>query len=168
MRRSNRRQNMDNDEIKKAIRNFLELVENDDISVEEAEERLPALLDRLALAQAYASFTFDETDYPDSPRRNYDELRALISRRFPNYGYYNVAENITTEIGNAGTLVGDAIDDLADIAGDLYKVEWCWSNTSEADALFHFEYDFKYHWRQHLRGLQLYLDALELDRDLSE
>ena len=159
---------MGGNEIERAIRSFLALIENDDVSVETAENELPALLDRLALAQSFLSYTFDESDYPDAPHRSYDELRTIVSTRFPNYGYYNVAEEITSDIGESGTIVGDAIDDLADIARDLYDVEWYWANTSEAHALFHFEYDFKHHWRRHLRKLQLYLDAVELDRDLAE
>ncbi len=157
---------MDRKEIRTTIRDFLNLLESTELSVEQTEDKLPTFLDRLALAQSYVSFTFDETDYPASPNQSYDDLRALVSKRFPNYGYYNVAEPITTNIGEAGTIVGDAIDDLADIAKDLYDVEWCWANTSEADALFHFQNDFMYHWRRHLRSLQLYLDALVLDGDL--
>jgi hypothetical protein len=111
---------MDRKEIRTAIRDFLGLLESDDLSVEQAEERLPTLLDRLALAQSYVSFTYDETDYPDPPDQSYDDLRALVSKRFPDYSYYNVAEPITTDIGEAGTIVGDAIDDLADIARDLH------------------------------------------------
>ena len=97
---------MDRKEIRAAIRDFLSLLESDELSVERTEDRLPAFLDRLALAQSYVSFTFDETDYPDSPDQSYDDLRALVSKRFPNYGYYNVAEPITTNIGEAGTVVG--------------------------------------------------------------
>lgn len=154
---------MDRQEIRAAIRDFLSLLESDELSVEQSEDRLPAFLDRLALAQSYVSFTFDETDYPEPPDQSKDDLRALVSKRFPNYGYYNVAEPITTNIDEAGTLVADAVDDLADIARDLYNVEWCWANTSETDALFHFQNDFMYHWRRHLRSLQLYLDALEVE-----
>ena len=159
---------MDGNEIRTAIRDFLGLLENGVLSVEQAEGKLPALLDHLAFAQSFVSFTFDDTDYPDAPDQNYDELQATVAKRFPNYGYYNLAEKITTDIGDSRTLVGDAIDDLADIAQDLYEVEWYWSNTSEANALFYFENDFRLHWRRHLRRLQLYLDALELDSDVAE
>ncbi|HNP36027.1 MAG TPA: DUF5063 domain-containing protein [Woeseiaceae bacterium] len=154
-------------EIRNAIRDYLNLVESTDGSTEDAESRLVPVLDRLALAQSFVSFTFDETDYPDSPDQNYDDLRKLVSKRFPNYGYYNVADPITSNIGEAGASVGDAIDDLADIARDLYDVEWYWANTSEANALFHLQQSYRTHWRRHLREFQVYLDALELDRDLS-
>ena len=155
-------------EIRSAIRDFLDLVESTDGTTEDAESRLVPVLDRLALAQSFVSFTFDQTDYPDSPDQSYDDLRKLVSRRFPNYGYYNVADPITTDIGEAGAIVEDAIDDLADIARDLYDVEWYWANTSEADALFHLQQSYQTHWRRHLWEFQLYLDALALDRDLAE
>lgn len=155
-------------DIQNAIRDFLNLVESTDGTTEDAESRLVPVLDRLALAQSFVSFTFDKSDYPDSPDQSYDDLRKLVSRRFPNYGYYNVADPITSDIGEAGAIVGDAIDDLADIARDLYDIEWYWANTSEANALFHLQQSYQTHWRRHLRGFQVYLDALALDRDLAE
>ncbi|MEO1246215.1 MAG: DUF5063 domain-containing protein [Pseudomonadota bacterium] len=155
-------------EIRNAIRDFLNLVESTDGTTEDAESRLVPVLDRLALAQSFVSFTFDEADYPDSPDQSYNDLRKLVSKRFPNYGYYNVADPITSDIGEAGSIVGDAIDELADIARDLYDAEWYWANTSEANALFHLQQSYHTHWRRHLREFQLYLDALALDRDLAE
>ena len=159
---------MNSGDIRDAIRDFLNLVESTDGTSEDAESRLLPVLDRLALAQSFVSFTFDETDYPDSSGQSYGDLRKLVSKRFPNYGYYNVADPITSNIGEAGAIVGDAIDDLADIARDLYDAEWYWTNTSEAKALFHLQQSYETHWRRHLREFQLYLDALALDRDLAE
>ena len=159
---------MSPEEIRQSIRDLLSLVESTDGSTEDAESRLVQALDRLALAQSFVSYTFDEAEYPDSPDQSYDELRKIVARRFPNYGYYNVADPVTSDIGEARTIVGDAIDDLADIARDLYDVQWYWANTSEANALFHLEQSYRTHWRRHLREFQVYLDALALDRDLSE
>lgn len=55
-------------------------------------------------------------------------LREKVCRRFSDYGFYELP----------GGLVGDAIDDLVEIANEL-DVEWRWSNTSDADALRHFK-----------------------------
>ena len=159
--------NVEHTDIKAAIRGFLSLLEDDDLTVSQAEDRLPRLLDQLALAQAHLNYVHDAREHPAAPGMDYQQLRQRVADRFPNYGYYNTAEHVTTNIGQSGTIVGDAIDDLADIARDLYAVEWCWLNNGEADALWHFEQDFRHHWRRHLRGLQLYLDALELDGDPS-
>ena len=152
---------MERSEIRTAIREFLDLVEKGAGEVAENEERLPLALNRLALAQNFIRFTFDNAEYLDPPRRDESTLRELVSRRFPNYGYYNSAEYVTEKIGESACAVGDAIDDLLDITSELLDVEWRWSNTSESDALFHLQNGFRTHWREHLRGLQLYLHALE-------
>lgn len=149
---------MTRDEIRSSILFLLEVIEGDYLA-DERESKLSLALDRLALAQHYAEYTFDETDYPDAPQLTYDVLRDLISVRFPDCGYYNVAADITTVIGEGTANVGDAIDDICDIASDLYEVRWCWENTSINDALWHFKQGFWSHWGRHLRELQLYLYA---------
>ena len=154
-------------DIKAAIREFLSLLEDDTVTAQQAEALLPQLLDQLALAQSHVSYVYDDREHPVAPTPAYEALRARVAARFPDYGYYNIAEHVVSDIGRSGTIVGDAIDDLADIARDLYAVEWYWSNTGEADALWHFEQDFRHHWRSHLRGLQLYLDARDVEGDLA-
>jgi hypothetical protein len=81
----------------------------------------------------------------------------LIESRFPNYGYYNVAEDVTQKIGESKATVGDSIDDIADIAGDLYETKWRWENNSPEDGLWFFSNNFQSHWSKHLRELQIYL-----------
>jgi hypothetical protein len=152
---------MKRSEIRAAIRDFLHLVEKGAGAVPDNEECLPLALDRLALVQNFISVTFDDAEYPDPPRRDETTLRELVSHRFPNYGYYNSPDVVTEKIGEATCTVGDAIDDLADITSELRDVDWRWSNTSEADALWHLQFNYRSHWREHLRGLQLYLHALE-------
>ena len=152
---------MSRDEIKQTIDEFLLLVEKGCGSVEENETKLKLLLDKLALAQHFVTYKFDEKDYADAPDRACDELRKLVAPRFPNYGYYNIAEDVTQKIGESKAIVGDAIDDIADIAGDLYETKWCWENNSTEDGLWHFKNNFESHWSYHLRGLQIYLLNLE-------
>ena len=151
---------MNRAEIRAAVREYLDLIETGASSVSESERRLSALLDQLAVAMHHVVFQFDDGEYPDAPRRDQSALRATISMRFPRYGYYNVPESVTEKIGEASCGVGDAIDDILDIANDLDEFEWCCANTSEDDALWHLQQSFETHWRAHLRGLQLYLDGL--------
>lgn len=153
---------MDPGEIRSIVRGFLDLVKHDPSDGSELESQLCLLLDRLALAQNFVIFEFDEKDYPDPPEIDYSDLVAQISHLFRDYGYYNVPEYVTEKVGESGCVVGDAIDDLADITRDLANVEWCWSNTSEADALWHFQNSYRTHWREHLRRLQIYLHSREL------
>lgn len=140
---------------------FLNLVREGCESQEQNEATLDRLLDELALARHDVSFKFDPTEYPDAPDWPYEERRALVSERFPNYGMYNVVLSLTEQVGRSEPAVGDAIDDIADIAGDLAEVAWAWEHTSEANALWYFENSFTTHMGEHLRHLQLYLYSRE-------
>jgi hypothetical protein len=71
-----------------------------------------------------------------------------------------VAGSITQDIGESKVLVGDGIDDIADILLDLKAVLWRFNNTSVDDALWDLKQSFQYHWGLHLRELQLYLHVL--------
>ena len=148
---------MSRDEIKQTIDEFLSLVEKGLGSTEENETKLKLLLDKLALAQHFAIFEFDGKEYAEEPRRDYKELRTLVSARFPNYGNYNVPGDVTKKVGEAEVNVGDAIDDITDIAKDLFEVKHCWENNSTEDGLWNFKNSFEIHWAQHLRELQVYL-----------
>lgn len=150
---------MNRNEIYQTIRDFLSLFESERKSVESNQETLMLTLDHLAMAQNFVDYEFDETDYPDAPRKDYNELREIASSLFPNYGYYNVVLNISVNIGTPSEAIGDAIDDLVDIAKDLYEVEWLWKNTTEENALWHFSFGYNSHWGEHLRWLQLYILA---------
>ena len=56
---------MSRDEIKQTIDEFLSLVGKSCGSAEEDEAKLKLLLDKLALAQHFAAYKFDERDYAD-------------------------------------------------------------------------------------------------------
>jgi hypothetical protein len=128
------------EEIKDASREFIALIEDDAISAKEHMQRLRRSLDRLALLQHDVSYTFDERDYPDAPRKDYNAMRQLVSPHFPDLGYYNVPSCVTQEIAQTGIDVGDAIDDIADIAIELCEVLWRFNHTSIDDALWYFEF----------------------------
>lgn len=149
---------MDRNEIYKTIRGFLSLFETES-DVESSQEKLTLALDRLALAYNFVEYEFDETNYPDAPRKDYNELRAIASNLFPTYGFYNVVNNLSVNVGLPSEAVGDAIDDIVDIAKDLYEVEWLWENTTEDNALWQFSFGYTSHWGEHLRWLQLYILA---------
>jgi hypothetical protein len=153
---------VDRDEIKNRIRAFLYLFE-EDLSENTEEERLISLglaLDELAVASHFVTYTFDNRDYPLAPERSYDEMRKNVIARFAGLGPYNLAGSTTESIGSEDCIVGDSIDDMADIANELYAVEWYWHHTSVDDALWHFEDGYAHHWGDHLRCLQLYLYRL--------
>lgn len=148
---------MSNDEIKRTIDDFLSFIETGCGSSDENHRKLKLYVDQPALAQHFAECTFDERKYPDPPDRPYEELRKLVSARFPSYGFYNVAEDVVENLSESKTGIGDAIDDLADIARDLFKVKWRWENNSPEDGIWQFKFTFDVHWSLHLRELQLFL-----------
>jgi hypothetical protein len=151
---------MTNDEIRTTIQAFLRLVTNGTGSVEDDETQLALLLDRLALASHHV-VPFEEVDVGeedvDAPRQDFEALRRLVCERFPNYGFYHVVLNPTEVVADPKCGLGDAIDDIVDITGELKEVEWLWEHAGEVDALWSFDHGYRSHWRSHLRGLQLYL-----------
>jgi hypothetical protein len=47
-----------------------------------------------------------------------------VSAHFPELGYYNTPSSITQQIAEAKIEVGDAIDEITNIAIELYDVLW--------------------------------------------
>lgn len=143
-------------DITETIKEFLSLVLDDESELDEPN-LLIAALDKLAYSIIHINYVFDETDFPESPEQNYQLIRKKVQKRFPTLGYYNVAQDISDNLEKSIVVVGDAIDDISDIVVDLSEVMWCFENTSENDALWHYQNSYKTHWGKHLRELQLYL-----------
>lgn len=150
---------MNREDIHNVVLDYLDLIENGRASVEDNLQALELILDKLALAHNFLDFQFEDADHPEAPREDYNRLRQLAERRFPHFGHYNSPEHITDRIAESGLVVGDAIDDVADIARDMYETAWCWRHASPEDALWLFRFGYESHWGEHLRGLQLYILA---------
>jgi hypothetical protein len=129
-----------------------------DIVFGPAAPELPALVRALdALAAAYHATpegAMSEQDR-DLPEPDGKATRARIGPRFPALGYYSVADPLTTN-GSGG--LGDAIDDLADIATELGETLWRWDHLGADDAHWHFRGMYM-HWGWHMRELQSFLFA---------
>jgi hypothetical protein len=154
---------MEQHEVQQALSNFLSLLETGRGSEAENIRALELVLDRLAFAAHFVDDTFDG-DAPDPPSQDYKRFRALASQRFPSFGYYNIPVTVTEHLRETDLMLGDAIDDLADIACDLGSIRWCWIHTSEEDALWHFHFGFEHHFGPHLRNLQWYIHAFKQER----
>ena len=146
--------------IRQSIEHFIRIVEAPDVDPEARLEALQLSLDGLAYFVHRAHFKFDDREFPDAPRSDFKLTRTLVEAHFPKLGYYNVADPTTREIAAASILVGDGIDDIADIYADVKEVQWCWDNTSADDALWRLTNSFGSHWGMHLRSLQYYLHVL--------
>lgn len=138
-----------------AARRFIDLVTT------EATPTVAALaqcLDELAVTyhDTAPGMPDERADEPPRPTIAYDALGS----RFPELGYYGVAD--PAEISD-DVLVGDAIDDIMDIARDLQEVLWRSEHVGSADADWHFRLLFEAHWGVHLRNLSRYLHSKQFD-----
>ena len=143
-------------DIETTIREFLAFVLEGEKEVNDLGEFMTRL-DKLAYVSGCIEAKFDEREYPDPPENEYREIRKIVEKRFPNLGYYNSPENICEKIPSSQMVLGDGIDDISDIVGDLKDALWYFENTSKANALWHTQESFRSHWGRHLRELQLYL-----------
>jgi hypothetical protein len=108
---------------------------------------LPALaqaLDRLALAyHGTEGMVQDDSETPDPPRQEYQQLRGQAIRCFPELGHYHWPSSLPFEAEVEATLtLGDGIDDVADITGEMAEVLWRWENTGPADAVWYFRFSY--------------------------
>lgn len=137
-----------------AVRRFLALLIEGEPP---AEEELVRALDELAIAYHHTPpgkpSRGSGPPYRTDWRNTYRELAA----RFPALGRYAVANMFDLSAGKP--MVADAIDDLADIAGDLRQVLWSAQHNGADDAHWQFRLLYRIHWGAHLRELQLYLYA---------
>ena len=96
-------------DIKDAIQEFFSCIEAEGVEPDERIQRLQRALDRLAFLEHDINVRFDDRDYPNPPDVDSDALSRLISRGFPEPGYYNIPDCITEDIAATDILVGDAV-----------------------------------------------------------
>ncbi|MGF1594498.1 MAG: DUF5063 domain-containing protein [Kiloniellaceae bacterium] len=137
-----------------AVREFLRLFEEATPDEERTPERLSERLDRLLVAY-HESPDFAPQSHVLAPSRDFRDDRRLMEARFPDFGYYAWCE--PGELLSDDVMVGDAIDDLADIYSELRGVMWLLENSSQSDAVWHFRFGYRTHWGRHLLDLRSYL-----------
>lgn len=118
-------------------------------------ETLARLLDNLAM-QSNADGVYDPDAEDDDPKPGHGEIYDLVGRHFPELGYYNTVLDIEPTIDTKVAL-GDAIDDIADIAADLMMALNIARKYGEEAGQYEFKQRYRTHWGWHLRNLQLYL-----------
>lgn len=147
-------------EIREVIDHFLRLIKTPSQDEAKSLSFLEFALDYLAYARHCAVDDFVD-GYPDPPTQDYAHFRQLAAAQFPRLGFYDLPQPGGGRNSTTTSYTGDALDDLADIACDLAKVQWCWDHTCTEDALWHFCFSYETHWGKHLRNLQWYLEAIK-------
>ena len=136
------------------VREFLRFVSEEDAPGDRLE-RLEELLDRLALAYHAApegDVSAPDVEAPEPP----EAFAEAIGRRFPGLGLYAWSWPREEGIGEP-SVAGWALEDLQDIARDLWEVAWLWDHAGPDDAHWQFRFLYGVHWGVHLHGLRAYL-----------
>ncbi|MBE2190075.1 MAG: hypothetical protein IAE98_11455 [Candidatus Kapabacteria bacterium] len=109
--------------------------------------KLAIVLDELAWLSHRIQLNFDETEYPEPPRFDSSETYTYASKWIPN-------DNDDSE---SSYLAFIAAMDFSEIIDDFRVIEWRFNNTSESDALFHYQLGYQSHWGHHMRSLQKFI-----------
>jgi hypothetical protein len=153
---------MERQEIFEAVRDFFLLLQSPNLETDQHNNirALVRVLDKLAFAYHHVNFEYDENggDPPFHDHQMYSQFREIAGIKFPSLRDYREVDPLNLE--ETGIMMGDPLDDLADIACDLQDVLWCLENTTEDDALWHFQFGYESHWGRHMRYLQTYLYEL--------
>lgn len=136
-----------------AARHFLSVVWEGEAP---GDEELLAALDRLVAAYHDTSETVPSDMDVEAPRSDGPLLYKAVGDRFPGYGHYSVSDPL--EPLEEKSMLGDAIDDIADLTLDMREVVWLADNVQADDAIWSFRLLF-FHWGRHARELALYLHA---------
>lgn len=147
------------EEIIAAIDQFLHLLQEGTGDEDTDICALSRCLDELALA--YHDSESDLDCEEDAVAEDYTRVRRLAAERFPHLGfYYKTARSVDLNT-EPDMRMGDALDDIADIALDLYEVLWYWNHQCHKTSLWQFHWGYENHWGEHLRSLQNHLYTVQ-------
>lgn len=127
------------------------------------EASLMARLDHLVIAIYQVSPQSDFNADPVVDEADTQALRSVLSQRFPRWGTYNTVMSITDDMGDTDLALGNAIDDLTDIVGELLTVRTARHSLDESQAQWLLIDGYYNFWRGPLRSLQLFLHYLEIE-----
>jgi hypothetical protein len=136
-----------------AARHFLTVVWDGEAPTDGA---LLAALDRLLAAYHETPHTSLSDEGVEAPRQDGSSLAKEVAARFPDYGLYPVAD--PTKPYEGAAMMGDAIDDLADLTSAMREVIWLAENAGIQEAHRDLR-SFFFDWGRHARELSLYLHA---------
>ena len=143
--------------LKKLIIQITEFGINDKVKSDNKELEVQKLLVELYSEYLNLNAEFDDGDFKEEPTFDYDSIKKIVETNFPDFGWYYSVWESHKIIPDADLVTGDAIDDLTDIIKDLLEVKWCFENTTEKNAKWHFCDLMRIHSEQHLVNLLKYL-----------
>ena len=126
------------------------------------DAELACALDQLAAAYHHIPDAQPSPSLQEPPEKDHAARYRMIGQRFPDYGYYAVANPAVAL--DEKPLVGDAVDDLADIVDDLEEASWRFDHLGQDDAHWYLRLHY-FHWGRHLRELSLYLHVRQFWSD---
>jgi hypothetical protein len=122
--------------------------------------RLIELLDRLLVSYHDTAEVKAPYYELDPPERDWKAVYDQAGKRFRDFGLYPITD--PSDEGAGTLMMGDAIDDIADITSDLRQTVWYAENHSNEYAEAYFR-EFYFHWGQHARELLLLLHRKQAD-----
>ncbi|MXV19602.1 DUF5063 domain-containing protein [Deinococcus xianganensis] len=115
---------------------------------------LADLLDGLRREVQALPCTVPESDTP--PHEEDHHLRASIAGAWPELGFYDPATGRALGHCDLPAEIGDALDDLTDLALDL-GTALALADTDEADALAWLRFSHDSHWGDHVQDVTPHL-----------
>ena len=145
-----------------AVREFILLFENEPLPKDARLQNLAKALDRLAWTYHETRTLSGPEGYQANHKPDYAEVRALVTKYFPDFGLYPVIQPLSDI--NSTPDMGDAIDDLADIWAEMIEVKLLWDAGLMSAAGIQFKLGYEFHWgRHHLHPLRNYISALTFE-----
>lgn len=142
------------------VKHYFSVIHSPPAGMQDRLKGLACALDDLVLAYNKTHDIQVDNHDQNSSKQDYKAVYATIAAAFPTLGYY--ADIEPTEDFDQTPVVGDAIDDLADIYCDLANVVWYADNVSLNTAIWHFRFLYQNHWGQHLHSVRRYLATSDL------
>lgn len=130
---------------------------NPDVDTADKVKTLKKLLVEIYAEYLNVEVDFDKESYEEEPNFEYNAVRKNVKSNFPDFDWYSIILDQNKMIPDIEVAIGDAIDDLTDIIKDMLVIKWRMENTSEMNAVWHFEFLMRAHSEQHLVALLKYL-----------
>lgn len=148
-------------QLKTLIDRLTEFGVNPDVDTTDKVKTLKKLLVEIYAEYLNIEPDFDKENYGEEPNFEYDAVRENVKLNFPDFDWYSTILDQNKMVPDVEVGIGDAVDDLTDIIKDLLVVKWRMENTSDMNAVWHFEFLMRAHSERHLVDLLKYLKDKE-------